>query len=241
MPLKYDFMLGELPKECILAMGIGGAPEIKTELFGIHSIFCWYSLSCAVMGKVCALLWVACALLTTGLPSLTGGCGITAIVTLMDGTVETADETRTLALVGEEVTRVEIWCRNAPPPHSIFHDDTVVFRTSSNSPRFVMTGFGLAEQGAYRCDCSGGGNKLNLLRKFFHCAGCGVECVERARVTHFLCSRCVCVCTCVGLWLHIKELALATCIVLTTSPDVADVLSGVRQHVLKLGTYIPVP
>ena len=40
--------------------------------------------------------------------------------------------------------------------------------------------------------------------------------------------------------MRIKELALATCIVLTTSPDVVDVLSGVCQHVLKLSTTFPV-
>ena len=163
-------MLGELLKECILAMGIGGASEIKTELFGIHSIFCWYSLSCAVMGKVCALLWVACALLTTGLPSLTGGCGITAKVTMMDGTVETADEARTLALVGEEVTRVEIRCRTGLPPYSIFHDGTLLtVRSPSENPWYVLEEFGVEQQGVYRCACVSGENSLNLLRKFFHC------------------------------------------------------------------------
>ena len=92
-----------------------------------------------------------------------------------------ADEARTLALVGEEVTRFEIWCRNAPPP-SIYHvhDDTLVFNTSSKSLRYVMTKFGVDEQGVYRCDCGSSGNNLNLLRKFFivwgaMCRVCGAR------------------------------------------------------------------
>ena len=119
------------------------------------------------MGKVCVLLLVAFFLLTTGVPPLTSGCGITARVTMMDGNVKVADEARTLALVGEEVTRFEIWCRNAPPPHSIYHDDTLAFNTSSKSLRYAMTKFGVDEQGVYRCDCGSSGNNLNLLRKFF--------------------------------------------------------------------------
>lgn len=135
------------------------------------------------MGKVYALLWVSCVLLTTGLPSLASGCGITAKVTMKDGKVRVAEELRTLALVGEEVAKVEIWCRNTPPPHNIFHDGKLELTTSSRFPRHEMMKFGVDEQGAYRCQCGSdrGNNSLHLLRKLFHCTGCDVwSGVERA-------------------------------------------------------------
>ena len=122
------------------------------------------------MGKVCAWLLVAFVLLTTGAPPLTSGCGITAKVTMMDGDVEVADETRTLALVGEEVIKIEIRCRSGRAPYRIFHGGTLLaVRSSSENPRYVLEEFGVEQQGVYRCVCDSGQNSLNLLRKLFQC------------------------------------------------------------------------
>ena len=122
------------------------------------------------MGKVCALLLVAFVLLTTGVPPLTSGCGITARVTMMDGNVEVANEARTLALVGEEVIKIEIRCRSGPPPYSIYHDGTLLtMKSPSENPWYVLEEFGVEQQGVYLCVCDSGENSLNLLRKLFQC------------------------------------------------------------------------
>ena len=122
------------------------------------------------MGKVCALLLVAFVLLTTGVPPLTSGCGITAKVTMVDENVEVAYETRTLALVGEEVIKIEIRCRNGRAPYRIFHGGTLLaVRSPSENPRYVLEEFGVEQQGVYSCVCVNGKNSLNLLRKFLQC------------------------------------------------------------------------
>ena len=140
------------------------------QIDGLSSV----GISCTVMGKVCALLWVAFVLLTTRLPPLTDGCGITASVSLINGDNRVAEEGGTLVLYWHSV--VLIWCRNATPTHSIYHDDTLVFTTSPEFPLYELEEFSVEQQGVYRCDCGSGRNSLNLvlLSKFFHCAGCDV-------------------------------------------------------------------
>lgn len=120
------------------------------------------------MDKAFVWLCIPMMLLTTGLAPLSGGCGITARVTMKDDTLRTAREAQTLALNGSAVSKVEIWCRNTPHPYTIHHDGVQVYdKGASSFPRHVLRQFGVQQQGEYRCSCQGGGgNGLNLVGKF---------------------------------------------------------------------------
>ena len=120
-----------------------------------------------MMDKAFVWLCIPLMLLTPGLAPLSGGCGITAKVTMRDGNVRTAEEAQTLALDESAVSTVEIWCRNTPPRYTIHHDNEQVYeRTSSTPPRYVLERFAVEQQGEYRCNCqSVSGARLNLVGK----------------------------------------------------------------------------
>ena len=120
-----------------------------------------------MMDRAPVWLFISAVLLTTGPTTLTVGCGISASVTMTDGTAtRTAHEGRTLALNSSTVERVEMFCTGTALPYSILLGSEEVYNGQSN---FVFSGFNVERQGRYTCRCQEGGeNSLNLVGKSSH-------------------------------------------------------------------------